>query len=366
MKLDATNELIQKIDLSGGKKILHFGSLAGWPYTMANVSRTMGIKAENWVHMYKDVDDLDRKLPYDASIFVDKDPLIKKMAKTLAFLKNCPNNFCLIHYHSTNLLHRELHFLFEGPFFKRKKIPMVLSLGGGDSRLDAFSKNLNKYYYKTPSFLHDLRIKMRWMSWRKNITLCATEPEIALIANHYFDNVKMFRQPVEIHKFPFNPPSIDNQTPLLLHVPTSPEVKGTKYILAAVENLKKKGLQFEFKMLRRLTQSEFYNHLAHCDVYIDELRLGGHGVTAVESMAMGKPTISYIREDLISHYPQDLPLVNANPDTIERTLERLVLEPKSRFDIGSASRRYAEKYHDAEIIINDMSSIYLEAINQSL
>jgi len=35
-----------------GRKILHFGSLAGWPHTCARVSRELGIPAENWVHMH--------------------------------------------------------------------------------------------------------------------------------------------------------------------------------------------------------------------------------------------------------------------------------------------------------------------------
>lgn len=365
MENNTINSLIEKQKELGGKRILHFGSLAGWPYTMAHVSRKLGIASENWVHFNSDVQDLSRELPFDSAIYNKEDGFIKKTSKRLKFIKDCPNNFCLIHYHGGNLFRADSHFIFEGPYFKRNEVPMVLSLGGSECRLRAFSNKMNKYYYKNPDFWDDIRIKMRWLSWRKNISVCATDPELAVIAEQYFENVTTFLQPINLSNFPVKIPDINNDKPLLLHVPTDPEVKGTELIIKVVENLQRKGLKFEFKMVRQLTQMEFYKLLATCDVYIDELRCGSHGVTAVESMAMGKPTISYIREDLISRYPEGLPLVNANPDTIESVLEQLILDARARSDIGTASRLYAEKHHDAIKIIQKMAPVYMSLLNNN-
>jgi len=345
-------------DALGKRPVLHFGSLAGWPHTMARVGRELGISTENVVHVYKDVLDLDRKLQYDKSIFEKKDRLYEKILKTFDFFRKIPENYSLVHYHSTTLLHREYHFLLEGPYLRNKKIPMVISLGGGDARIDKMAAQMNEYYYGTPRWTHDLRIKLRWLSWSKNIAVCATDPEMAMIASDYFEDVAIFRQPVELRRFDFCPPSLESKRPLLLHVPTNPHIKGTEFILRAVENLKKKGLEFEFKMVRQLTQEQFFSVLSSCDVYIDELRCGGHGMTAVEAMAMGKPTISYIRDNLIDKYPNDLPLVNANPKTIERELEILILDAALRNKIGKASRAYVEKYHDANIVVGEVADIY--------
>ena len=79
-------ELLKTKQADINKKILHFGSLAGWPHTLARISREFGIAAENVVHVYKDVLDLDRRLPYDNSIFCDNDAYLKKVQKTLLFL----------------------------------------------------------------------------------------------------------------------------------------------------------------------------------------------------------------------------------------------------------------------------------------
>lgn len=365
MQNDVIEQLKQQINELDGRKILHFGSLAGWPYTMAKVSRELGLLSENWVQLNTDVKDLSRQLPFDNAIFSKEDGFFKKTKKRLRFIKHCSDEFCLVHYHGGNFLRPDGHFLFEGPYLKRKKVPMVLSLGGSEGRLRGFSHRMNKYYYKNPNYLADLRIKMSWYSWKQNIGVCATEPEMAVIAEEYFENVSIFRQPIDLCKFQESAPEITNYKPLLLHVPTDPEVKGTEFIVNAVERLKSKGLNFEFKLVRQLTQQDFYKILSGCDVYIDELRCGSHGVTAVESMAMGKPTISYIREDLIARYPADLPLVNANPDTIETVLEQLILDSQLRHDIGMSSRKYVEKYHDAKVVIRDMAGIYLDLLRKS-
>ncbi|KKB08887.1 hypothetical protein VE26_02220 [Devosia chinhatensis] len=155
-------------------------------------------------------------------------------------------------------------------------------------------------------------------------------------------------------------PDEEAKIPVVLHIPTEPLVKGTEYLVAAVERLQKKGLQFKFELVRQLTQQQMYERISECDIYVDELRCGSHGVTAVETMAAGKPTITYIRPDLIDSYPPELPLVNANPDTIEKTLEELILDPQRRRSIGVASRKYVEKYHDADIVAAELLEMYNE------
>ena len=365
----AVEQLISLQKATPNKKILHFGSLAGWPYTMASESRNLGVEAENVVHTYKDVLKSgvpyhDRKFLFDKEIFKQYNSLPSKVISTLKFLREIPSKYSIVHYHSTTLMHREYHFLFEGRYLRKHRVPMVLSLGGSDARLDREAGLVNPYYYKDPRFLHDLRIKLRWASWSKNVSVCAAEPEMRLIALDYFEDVKIFRQPVAMERFEFNPPVRDKDVPVILHVPTNPQVKGTKYVYKAIEDLKRRGLKFEFKFAERLTHQEFLKEMSECDIYVDELRCGAHGMTSVEAMAMGKPTITFIRDNLISSYPNDLPLVNGNPDTIREVLEKLIKDPQLRHDIGIKSRKYVEKFHAAEVVIEELSQIYVEQINK--
>ena len=340
------------------KYILQYGSLAGWPHLVAKSLRKHGVNSQNVIHWDKDVADLKRELPFDRALCSPSDSVFKKAVAMPRFINEVAKDCSLVHYHSSNIFFRELHWLYEGPMLKRAGIPMLLSFGGGDARPLAVANALNPYFYKENNRVQDLIIAARYKSWSKNIRFCATDPEMAKYAAPHFDQVFSFRQPVDLTMINASVPSVETKRPVLLHIPTEPKVKGTEEIIAAVELLKAKGLDFEFRLKRGLTQSQMYKEIVDCDVYIDELKCGSHGVTAVETMAAGKPTITYIRPDLLEFFPESLPLVNANPDTIESVLERLIANPELRKSIGLASRAYVEKYHDVNVVVGDLREIY--------
>ena len=79
-------------------------------------------------------------------------------------------------------------------------------------------------------------------------------------------------------------------------------------------------------------------------------------------MCAGKPTLTYIRDDLVSAYPEDMPLVNTNPDTIYENLKKLITDAELRHEIGLKSRAYVEKYHDVKVVVDDLENIYKEVL----
>jgi glycosyltransferase involved in cell wall biosynthesis len=342
------------------KYILQYGSLAGWPFKIAQAMRNHGVNSQNVVHWDKDVADLKRELSFDRALCDKNDSFFKKSIAMPKFIHEVVKDCSLVHYHSSNIFFRELHWLYEGPVLKRAGIPMLLSFGGSDARPLAAANALNPYFYKENNRIQDAIVAARYKSWSKNIKFCATDPEFRKYAAPHFEKVFSFRQPVDLEKIKLNIPSAKNNRPLLLHIPTDPKVKGTEEIIAAVDTLKAKGMEFDFRLKRRLTQSQMYEEIANCDVYIDELKCGSHGVTAVETMAAGKPTVTYIRPDLLEYFPESLPLVNANPDTIANVLEKLIANSELRKNIGQASRLYVETYHDVNIVVKDLLKIYDE------
>jgi glycosyltransferase involved in cell wall biosynthesis len=348
------------VERMGEKYILQYGSLAGWPFRVAESLRKLGVDSRNVIFYEKDVHDLDRRLPYDEALCKPDDSTLKKLLSIPAFINRVSRECSLVHYHSANIFFREAHWLYEGPILRRAGIPMVISFGGGDARFLEEANRNNPYFYRPPNWRKDAVIKARYLSWSRNIRFAATDPEMATYAKPYFEKIYTFRQPVNLDFIQAKYPSEENKIPVVLHIPTEPLVKGTDSIVAAVERLQKKGLQFKFELVRQLTQRELHQRISECDIYVDELRCGSHGVTAVEAMAAGKPTITYIRPDLIDSYPAELPLVNANPDTIEKTLEELILDPARRHAIGVASRQYVEKYHDANVVALDLLDMYDE------
>lgn len=339
------------------KPILQYGSLAAWPYWLAEALRGIGHPSVNVIPEETDVHDLNRRLPFHEAICSASTPRMVKVAKRAAFLATIPSRFSMVHYHGSHLLRGSQHHLLEGRYLASRGVPMLISFGGGDARIVEMARARNPYFYRSLDRARDDRIRAYLKSVSRYVRFAATDCEMAEYVAPYFEKIFLFRQPVDLKRFDFTPPRQD-RPPVFLHVPTEPKVKGTEEIEVAFDQLRREGVSFEFRKLRQLTQVEFYRELAACDVYVDELRCGSHGVTAVEAMAAGKPTIAYIRPDLVEHYPAEMPLVNANPDTIASVLRKLACEPQWRADLAVQSRRYVEKYHDALIVAREMWDVY--------
>lgn len=140
----------------------------------------------------------------------------------------------------------------------------------------------------------------------------------------------------------------------IVHAPTHRDAKGSKYIELAVENLKSRGYQFEMVYVEGLPNDEAKEIYKSADLVIDQLLAGWFGVFAVEMMAMGKPVIAYIRDTAVAEEPEEfqreLPIINADPETIEQVLADILNRAKTSADdvrrIGDRSRQFVEKWFD--------------------
>jgi hypothetical protein len=159
-----------------------------------------------------------------------------------------------------------------------------------------------------------------------------------------------------------NYPETNKTKPLLVHSPSAPNAKGTKYILEAVECLKTR-YDFDFKLVENMPRREALEIMKRCDIYIDQLILGSHGAAAVEAMAFGKPVVCYINPIIGKNYPPELPVFNANPDNIAEKLETLIKNADFRRELGVKGRQYVEKYHGDKKAADDLVEIYKRVIS---
>ena len=156
-------------------------------------------------------------------------------------------------------------------------------------------------------------------------------------------------------------PDPNKKKPLVIHSPSAPVAKGTKYVLEAVEKLKRE-YDFEFKLVQNMKRREALKIMREADIFVDQLIIGAHGVSAVEAMAFGKPVLCYINNEIGKNYPAELPIVNANPENVGEKIEMLLKNPLMRNEIGKKSREYVEKYHDERKIAADLVETYRQVI----
>src|SRR5690606_27951090 len=104
----------------------------------------------------------------------------------------------------------------------------------------------------------------------------------------------------------------------------------------------------------------------NADIIIDQILCGTYGMLSVEAMAMGKPVVAFVRDEVRSQLPEDLPIVVANPDTIRDVLQELLQQPEKLQEIGMASRAYVERVHDVGSIIPKLLGIYEQVVKEGV
>ena len=175
-----------------------------------------------------------------------------------------------------------------------------------------------------------------------------------------FMNYSLISRSVDLERL--KPVIATNSLPLIVHAPSNPEVKGTKYILDAAMKLETKGLA-KFKLIQGMKHDEALSLLQNADIVVDQLIIGDFGVLAIEAMALQKPVVCFMRPKVLSYYEKNFegfPVINANINDIYEVLENLVTDSKLRAEKGKLGRRYVEKYHDpdknAELLVNVYST----------
>lgn len=343
------------------KYILHYGNIAGLSYYYSRALRKIGIDSRHIIPSYDDtggtdLNKFDRRLPFEEMLYEKSATKFKMRAKRILLCLQATLKCSLVHYYSNSILKT-----YDLMLFRTAGLPMIISWAGGEARIVSEARKNNPFFYRELDETHDNMIRKRLATFSKYIDFVATDPELAEYSLYYFKKVFILPQPIDLSTCAYSPPEIGSQSPIVLHIPTHRKVKGTSYIEAAVERLKSEGLDFRFQLMAPLlTQKQVRKQIARAEIYVDELRVGSYGMTAVEAMASGTPTITYIREDLVEKYPPNLPLVNANPDTIYTKLRELIINADLRREIGLSSRKFAEEVHSLEVIGPRLKRIYQE------
>jgi glycosyltransferase involved in cell wall biosynthesis len=156
--------------------------------------------------------------------------------------------------------------------------------------------------------------------------------------------------PLDIDNIKYN--NRQNQRPIIVHAPSRAAVKGSSHVLEAVEQLKKEGLDFEFRLFKDTSNIEVRRALSEADIAVDQLFAFGAGMFALEAMAAGCAVLGGNKPEL-SGFPKELPIIDTNIDSLYQNLKTLLEKPELRRELGEKGRRYVEKYHDHRKIAND-------------
>jgi glycosyltransferase involved in cell wall biosynthesis len=153
---------------------------------------------------------------------------------------------------------------------------------------------------------------------------------------------------------------------VVVHAPSNRDVKGTRYVLAAIERLRSEGVAIRLDLIEDVPRTEVLRRLRGADIVVDQLLIGWYGGFAVEAMALGKPVLCYIRDEHPTDNPfgAELPIVRATADTVLERVRELAADPEARKRIGVASRAFVELRHDPRAIARQVLGGLVESPSQ--
>lgn len=248
---------------------------------------------------------------------------------------------------------------------------IIFKFRGSEVRLETAFRNLSPYHYADdcPDLFQEIN-EMTYMRWIKFICDISDEvqvpdPEL----ESYVPGAVILNRLVSRELF-----EVDAREPkkviTIAHAPTNRAIKGTQDILDVMNKIKSAHPHVKFILVENMSNRDALEHYKTCDILIDQLRIGWHGVLACEAMALGKAVVTYIRDDLIYSLPSPLPLENANKDTLYDCLTRLISDVDYRLALGDRAKEYALANHHPDVIakksINRYEAVSLKTFEHSI
>jgi glycosyltransferase involved in cell wall biosynthesis len=160
---------------------------------------------------------------------------------------------------------------------------------------------------------------------------------------------------IDLGEYTPAPPS-GRARPVVVHAPSSRRRKGTEHVVAACAQL-----PVELEIVEGLHHDEARRRYERADIVVDQLNAGWYGLFAIEAMALGKPVVTFLHDEAVARTEEafglEVPVVSATADTLVERLRPLVESPEERRRIGTASRAYVERLHDADRVADRLLDI---------
>ena len=137
----------------------------------------------------------------------------------------------------------------------------------------------------------------------------------------------------------------------ILHTPNHRTLKGTEFIIDAVDCLVEEGLNVRLELLEGAQNSLVRERMHSADIVADQLILTGYALTALEGMASGLPVLTNLGNDSILRvfrrysFLNECPILSTDPESVLHNLRTLVTNPGLRRQLGEAGRLFVETYH---------------------
>lgn len=159
-------------------------------------------------------------------------------------------------------------------------------------------------------------------------------------------------------------PQLGSRKPVVLHFPSRrPALKGGPYVDAAMERLADEGL-IQYIAAENVPFAEVPALMERCDIVINQVGMGLYAMVAIEGMMAGRVVVSQVwdsvRETIFEETGLEVPVVEANPETLYEVVKDIAKNPDKHAHLGPAGQEFAAKVHSKDHA-GEVLSTFLES-----
>lgn len=291
----------------------------------------------------------------------DAVPAVGSPARYLAQTARLVAAHDIVHFHFASSFLNEKRRFADAHLIRRLGRRVLVTFHGSEIRRPSVESARNPHYVRFPGD-HDARAELRLRRWAAITSghVILLDPSLVEHVRPFFDHIHRHRLAVDTARFPPQPPDGGGarRRPRLVHSPTRREGKGTPFVRAAVQELRGRGLDFEYDEVFGVPQPEALERYARADLVVDQLCVGASGVFALEAMSLAKPVIAHVLDIVRERQPEDFPVIQADPTTLADVLDEWLADPARRRAHGLRSRAYVEREHDITVAGRALAEIY--------
>ena len=266
--------------------------------------------------------------------------------------------FDVVHFHFAQSLvppRSRLPWFWDLPVWRALGTRIVFTFHGSDVRLKSHHLAQDKwsFYHHADIPCDEERIAARLdviQAYADRMTISS------VLSQPYVPDATYLPKVVETARLPMVGP-VRSRRPTVLHAPSRRSTKGTEFVLSGLDELRRRGVEFELDLVEGVPHEEALARAAAADVVVDKLLGGDAGVSSLEAMALGKVAVARIRDQVRARHP-DLPVVSADPETFPDVMAELLTSPRRRAELGEEGREFVVRTHDAAVVGEQLDELY--------
>lgn len=150
----------------------------------------------------------------------------------------------------------------------------------------------------------------------------------------------------------------NSQVIKIVHATNHPGIEGSQEIEKCMNHLIKKGYAIDYIYLSGVSYECILKELCNADLSIGKMKMGYYANFQIESMSLGVPAISFVREE---YHTQDLDesgLILTSLTQLEEDLEHLIINPHLIERKKLLCRLSVQRLHNNSSITKDLRKYY--------